>query len=292
MEDAIQKANVLIEALHYIRQFRGTITVIKLGGSVLEHPQTLRHLLEDVVFMETVGMRPVLVHGGGARISHAMAEAGVEPVFVQGRRTTDAKTLALVERILGYELNTQIADLIEELGGRSAPLNFHTTNVLHGEKLILADQNNQPLNLGYVGTVTRVDRRTIENLCYAGVVPVIPSLCEDVSGQKYNVNADTAAVAVARGIGAEKLVYLSDVNGVRRDRDDPASLIDSLTASKALTMIAGGQIEGGMIPKIQACLETLGTGVKKAHIIDGRLKHSLLLEIFTRSGVGTEIVAG
>lgn len=292
LEDAIQKADVLIEALHYIRQFRGSVTVIKLGGSVLEHPESLRDLLLDVVFMETVGMRPVLVHGGGARISRAMKEAGAQPVFVQGRRFTDAPALEIVERVLGYELNTFIANRIEQLGGRAAPLNFRTTNVLFGEKLDLADENGAPVDLGFVGTVNGVDRRTIENLCFAGLVPVIPSLCVGPDGQRYNVNADTAAVAVARAIGAQKLVYLSDVNGVRRDPEDPDSLMASLTASEVESMIESGEIRGGMIPKVQACLDTLGSGVQKAHIIDGRLKHSLLLEIFTRQGVGTEILPG
>ncbi len=292
LEDAILKADVLIEALHYIRKFRGTVTVIKLGGSVLEHPAALRDLLLDVVFMETVGMRPVLVHGGGARISRAMQDNGAEPVFIQGRRVTDAGALEIVERVLGHELNTFIAQRIEQLGGRAAPLNFRTTNVLYGEKLRLEGDNGDPVDLGFVGTVNSVDRRTIENLCFAGLVPVIPSLCQDASGQRYNVNADTAAVAVARAIGAQKLVYLSDVSGVCRDPSDPESLVASLTSSEVEDMIASGEIRGGMIPKVQACLETLGSGVQKAHIIDGRLKHSLLLEIFTRQGVGTEILPG
>lgn len=289
LEDAILKADVLIEALDYIREFRDKITVIKLGGSVLEHAEALRSLLVDVVFMETVGMRPVLVHGGGAAITRAMEAAGLEARFVQGRRYTDDDTLAIVEQTLGYKLNTHLADLIEELGGRAAPLNFRTTNVLIGQRLTL-QEHGQEIDLGNVGTVTKVDRRTIENLCYAGLVPVIPSLCQTPEGQRLNVNADTAAVAVAQAIGAEKLVYLSDVNGVRRDKDDENSLIHSLTAREAAEMIESGLIGTGMIPKVQACLDTIGTGVRKAHIIDGRLKHSLLLEIYTRSGVGTEIV--
>ncbi len=287
----ILKADVLIEALGWIRQFRDKYTVIKLGGSVLEHPDQLRHLLLDIVFMETVGMRPVVVHGGGAAISRAMDEAGLKPRFIQGRRYTDDATRAIVEQVLAYETNEMIADRIEELGGRSAPLNFRTKNdVLIGEKLRLTDDSGQPIELGHVGVVTRVDLSTIHNLCIADIVPVIPSMCRTESGEKLNVNADTAATAVAQALGAEKMMYLSDVNGVRANQHDPSSVISSLTASQARQMIQSGAIDQGMIPKIEACLETLDKGIRKIHVIDGRQRHSLLLEIYTNTGVGTEIV--
>ncbi len=291
MQEAIQKADVLIEALGWIRRFRDKVTVIKLGGSVMEDPNALGHLLVDVVFMETVGMRPIIVHGGGAAISRAMSEAGFAPRFVQGRRYTDDATLDIVEDVLAYKVNEAIAAKIEEFGGRAMNLNFSTTNVLFGEPLQLAGPDGEPLDLGHVGTVTRVDRTTIDNLCYAGQVPVIPSMCiQEATGQKLNVNADTAATAVAQAVGAEKLIYLSDVNGVRRDKDDPDSLIHSLTDEDARELIADGTIESGMIPKVEACLETIDRGVRKVHIIDGRLRHSLLLEIYTNKGVGTELV--
>ena len=291
-ETAIRKADVLIEALGFIRKFRDKVTVIKLGGSVLEDENALRHLLLDIIFMETVGMRPVVVHGGGAAISRAMAEAGLQPKFIQGRRHTDEATRDIVERVLAFETNEHVATRIEELGGRSAPLNFHRTlNVLHGEKLMLPGENGVgDIDLGYVGRVTRVDRSVIENFCYADVVPVIPSMCVDAAGQKYNVNADTAAMEVAVALGAEKLVFLSDVNGVRRDKHDPESLIQSLTVAEARDLITSGVVDAGMIPKIEACLEPLERGVRKVHIIDGRQRHSLLLEIYTSTGVGTEIV--
>ncbi|NQT38933.1 MAG: acetylglutamate kinase [Planctomycetes bacterium] len=289
MEEAIQKADVLIEALHWIRRFRGTITVIKLGGSVMEDPASLVHLLLDVVFMETVGMHPVLVHGGGAAISRAMAEAGLESRFVEGRRYTDNAGLKIVEEVLAYQTNEQLAAKIEELGGRALPLNFRTTNVLRGEQLQLVDTQGEAVDLGHVGRVTEVDCQTIHQICDEGVVPVIPSMCLGGPGGKLNVNADTAATAVAQALEAEKLVFLSDVNGVRRSKDDPDSLLHSLTADRAREMIAGGAIEAGMIPKVEACLETLDKGVHKIHIIDGRLRHSLLLEIYTSKGVGTEI---
>lgn len=294
MQDAIEKAAVLIEAMGWIREFRDKVTVIKLGGSVMEEPEALANLLVDIVFMETVGMRPIIVHGGGAAITRAMAEAKIEARFIQGRRYTDAATLGIVEKVLAGEINESIAAKIEEFGGRAMPLNFvgpTNNNVLFGEKLALPGPDGNPIDLGSVGTVTRVNREVLDNLTFAGQVPVIPSMCETASGERLNVNADTAATAVAQAVGAEKLVFLSDVNGVRRDKNDPESLIHSLTASEAQALIADGSIESGMIPKVEACLETLSRGVRKIHIIDGRLRHSLLLEIYTNRGVGTELVA-
>ena len=286
----------------WIRQFRDKTTVIKLGGSVMEDPEALRHLLVDVVFMESVGMRPIIVHGGGAAISRAMAAENIEPNFIQGRRVTDDATLAIVERVLAGEVNEMIADRIEEFGGRAMPLNFSgmNNNVLFGEKLQLTGDDGEPIDLGSVGHVTRVDRETLDNLTYAGQVPVIPSMCEVEVGTtgetasdraRLNVNADTAATAVAQAVGAEKLVFLSDINGVRSDKDDPDSLINTLTADAARKLIDDGSVEAGMTPKVEACLDTLSKGVGKIHIIDGRLRHSLLLEIFTNRGVGTQIVS-
>jgi acetylglutamate kinase len=289
-QHAIEKADVLIEALGWIRRFRDKVTVIKLGGSVMENENHLRHLLIDVVFMETVGMRPVVVHGGGAAIDRAMAEAGLQPRKIQGRRYTDDATLKIVEEVLAYKTCEDIAHEIEEFGGRAMPLNFRSTNVLFGERITLKDEAGADVDLGHVGRVTRVDRTTIENLCYAGQVPVIPSMCLGPAGEKLNVNADTAATAVAAALGAEKLIFLSDVNGVRRKKDDPKTLINSLTETQARQMIRDGAIESGMIPKVEACLETLGQGVRKIHVIDGRLRHSLLLEIYTNKGVGTEMM--
>jgi acetylglutamate kinase len=278
----------------WIRQFRDKITVIKLGGSVMEDAEALDQLLVDIVFMETVGMRPIVVHGGGASISRAMAEANLEPRFIQGRRYTDEATLGIVERVLAGEINESIAERIEAFGGRAMPLNFvgeTNNNVLFGERLLLPNKDGgAPIDLGAVGHVTHVNREVLDNLCFAGQVPVIPSMCETTSGERLNVNADTAATAVAQAVGAEKLVFLSDVNGVRKDKNDAGSLIHSLTAEEARRLMADGSIEAGMIPKVEACLETLSKGVQKIHIIDGRLKHSLLLEIYTNQGVGTELV--
>ena len=291
MEDAIKKADVLIEAMVWIRRFRDKVTVIKLGGSIMQVEEALNHVLLDIVFMETVGMRPVIVHGGGTAISKAMEAAGIEPVFIQGRRFTDLQTLEIVEKTLAVEVNERIASRIERLEGRAMNLNFETTNVLFGERINLPGEDG-PIDLGHVGKVTRVDRAVVENLCYAGQIAVIPSMCIDEStGGKLNVNADTAATAVAQALGAEKLIFLSDVNGVRTDKDDPNTLIQSLTPTKAREMIASGQIDSGMVPKVEACLETLERGVGKVHLVDGRIRHSLLLEIYTNTGIGTELTA-
>ncbi len=290
MQDAIAKADTLIEAMGWIRRFRGKTTVIKLGGSLLEDRDAIQHLLLDVIFMETVGMKPVIVHGGGSSINRAMDEAKIEPEWVKGRRVTNEAVLSIVEKTLAGEVTKFLTNEIERLGGRAVNLNFAGgSNVLFGEKLFLDDEESGPLDLGYVGNVTRVDRTVIENIAYANQVPVIPSMCIDDAGQKYNVNADTAAMAVAEALGAEKLIFLSDVNGVRRDKNDPNTIIHSLTADEARHLIADGTIESGMIPKVEACLSTLSRGVRKVHIIDGRLRHSLLLEIYTTSGVGTEL---
>lgn len=241
MKEAIAKADVLIEALQWIRQFRGKITVIKLGGSVMEDPRAITHLLLDVVFMESVDMRPVIVHGGGAAISRGMAAAGLQPRFVQGRRYTDEGTLKIVEQVLAYETCEGLASQIQNLGGRAQALNFRSTNVLFGERLHLNGGNGEAVDLGYVGSVNRVDSETILKLCTQGVVPVIPSMCLGEDGQKLNVNADTAATAVPQALDAEKLVYLSDVNGVRRDKSDPDSLLHSLTANEARELIRSGR---------------------------------------------------
>jgi len=291
MEDAIRKADTLIEAMSWIRQFRDKTTVIKLGGSVLESVDALRHILLDVCFMQTVGMRTVIVHGAGARISRAMDEAKIETRFVQGRRYTDAATLKIVERVLALETNEEIAATLEKIGGRAMTLNFESTNVLTGEVLKLADEKGAEVDLGLVGKITNVDRMVIDNLCYAGQVPIIPSMCETTDGTKLNVNADSAATAIATALGAEKLIMLSDVPGVLKDAEDPSSLIDSISATEAKTLIASGAIGAGMIPKVEGCLETLDKGVGKVHIVDGRLRHSLLLEIFTSKGVGTQFTA-
>jgi acetylglutamate kinase len=289
MEHAIRKAEVLIEALSYIRKFRDRLTVIKLGGSAMEDAEALRATLQDVVFMETVGMRPVLVHGGGKPIDRAMEKAGLKPRKVQGRRYTDERTLGIVVQVLLDEINAGIVDQIHQLGGQAIALHSGLLQVLFGEKLLLPGENGEPVDLGRVGQVTQVNCPLIKNYCETGVVPVIPSLALDDHRQWLNINADTAAAAVALHLQAEKLVFLTDTPGILRDRDDERSLITSLNAEDCRQLIRDGIIDAGMIPKVEACLDGLRAGVRKTHMIDGRLRHSLLLEIYTDTGVGTEI---
>ena len=289
-EEAIRKADVLVEALGYIRKFHGKFTVIKLGGSVMEDPESLRALLVDVVFMQTVGMRPVVVHGGGKAITHAMEVAGIEPRWVQGRRYTDQATLDIVARVLAEEINLDLERHINKYGGRAQGLHHKTHQCLFGHPLALPDPaGGPPIDLGRVGEVDEVDALPIENLCLAGVVPILPSLAEAEDDGLLNVNADTAAAAVAVALQAEKLVFLTDTPGILRDRKDPNSLIRGLTPEDCRELIDRGIIDKGMIPKVEACLDSLNAGVRKVHIIDGRVRHSLILEMYTDTGIGTEI---
>lgn len=290
MDEAIRKASVLIEALGWIRRFRGQYVVIKLGGSALEETAAVRQFLGDVVFMETVGMRPVLVHGGGKAISQAMAAAGIEPRFVHGRRFTDEQTLEIVAEVLAGTISRSLVAQIREHGGHAVELSYQTQNCLIGEKLTLAAEDGDAIDLGSVGQVIDMDRHLLEDTCRAGCIPVIPSVVLDRDGNKLNVNADTAAANVARLLGAEKLMFLSDVPGIFLDRDDPDSLISHLSADRCREMIAAGTIDSGMVPKVEAALEALRSGVKKVHVVDGRMPHSVLLEIYSDKGVGTEIV--
>lgn len=293
IEEVSRKADVLIEAMKWIREHRGATVVVKLGGSLMEDEIAMMHLFTDLVFMESVGIKPVVVHGGGAAISQAMKDAGIEPRFVQGRRYTDDATLAVVREELAHKISRSLVDSIKFYSGSAVALSdCFDTNVLYGRKTAQFDADGAEIDLGWVGEVTRVDVDKIREYCDRGVIPVIPSytIVDDGGRNGLNVNADVAATEVAKQLGADKLVFVSEVNGVRTDPNDPASMINSLTAEDAKKLLASGAIVGGMIPKIQSCLKTLERGVKKIHIINGRIRHALLLEIFTSQGVGTEIV--
>lgn len=290
MDDAIHKVEVLVEALEWIRKFRDRYVVVKLGGSALDEPEAVRRCLADVVFMEAVGMRPILIHGGGKSISRAMADAGIEPRFVQGRRYTDDKTLDIATRVLTSEICDSLVDQIRTLGGRAVGFHLNTSNVLIGEQLTLQGENGEPVDLGRVGYVTGIRPELLHTACRAGAIPVLPSIALDATGSPLNVNADTAAAAVAKLIDAEKLVFLSDVPGIFLDKDDPSTLVPHLTVRRCRELIDSGVIATGMVPKVEAALEALEVGVEKIHIIDARIPHSLLLEIYSNKGVGTEIV--
>ena len=288
VQEAIAKAETLIEALGYIQQYLDKIIVVKIGGSIMDDEQALTDMLTDVVFMNTVGMRPVIVHGGGKAISSAMEQRGLEVQFVQGRRYTDQRTLTVVEHVLCSEINNQLVTIIERLGSNAMGLHTLSSCVLLGKKLFL-EEEGRTIDLGFVGQVTGVNSKLIELLCQADTIPVIAPLAIDKAGSKLNCNADTAAGEVAAALKAEKLVVVSDTHGIRRDVKDADSMIEQLNESEILKMIASGTISAGMLPKVDACLRVISAGVSRAHIIDGRFHHSLLLEIFSHSGVGTLI---
>lgn len=290
MEQAIAKAASLIEAMEYIRRFRGRIVVVKLGGSVLDDPCLQKKLLADIAFMDTVGMEPVIVHGGGKAITRAMKAAGLEPLWVQGRRYTDEKTLEIVERTLVREINAPICGALEELGCRAMGMHSLSSCVLFADPLRLAGERGGFIDLGRVGRVRGVNSDLLKTLCAAGKVPVIASVAMDEEGAKLNVNADSAAGKIAVAVEAEKLVVVSDTHGILTDLSDPESRVSTVNESRIREMIDAKIITDAMFPKVEACVEAIEGGVKKAHIIDGRIAHSLLLEIYTDKGIGTEIV--
>ncbi|WP_144999718.1 acetylglutamate kinase [Polystyrenella longa] len=290
MDEAVRKAQVLVEALNWIRRFRGKYVVIKLGGSTLEDRDAINKFLTDVIFMETVGMHPVIVHGGGKAINKAVEAAGIESRWVQGRRYTDPETLQIATDVLAHEICSSLVQEIERQGAQAIGLHFDSENSLIAEKLILKDDSGNPIDLGAVGQVSRVNCDLIKEKCRSGLIPIIPSVGLDENGNRYNINADTAAAAVARDLEVEKLVFLSDVSGIYLDPNDPETLQSHLTIGRVRELIADGTISSGMIPKVEAALEALDVGVHKVHIVDGRKPHTVLLEIYSNTGIGTEIV--
>ena len=289
MEGAIEKAATLIEALSYIQKFRDKIVVVKAGGSFLDADDTRLSVLGDIVFMRAVGIHPVLVHGGGPAISRAMKEARLEPRFVKGLRYTDADTLSIVQDVLINSINKGLVSEIRSLGGLAEPIHTRTRPVLKAEREFSEGEKGEAVDLGYVGRVVEVDTWVLSRLARENIIPVVAPLALGADGQVYNVNADTAAARIAVAMHAEKLVNLSDTHGIRTEPEDPASLASSLTEGRIKELMAAGKITGGMIPKVDCCLTAVEGGVKKCHIIDGRIKHSLLLEIYTDQGIGTEI---
>jgi len=295
MQEAIEKAAVLIEALPYIQSFRGKPVVIKFGGAAMESDEILRNVLLDIVFMEQVGMYPILVHGGGPFISAEMAKRGKEPNFVEGHRVTDEETLDIAFDVLVGQISTKIVGIIREQGGRAQCLWNDGSPVKASKHLLeVRDENGEArwVDVGLVGTVTDVDVEVLMTLCQQGIVPVVPPIAsaQDRDGGRYNVQADTVAIGLAKAMKAEKLVFLSNTHGILTNPLDPNSYLSSATDKDIESLIADGTISGGMLPKARACLEALRSGVHKTHIVDGRIRHSLLLEIFTDEGIGTQIV--
>ncbi len=290
MEEAIRKARVLIEALPYIQSFHDKVVVIKLGGSAMEDSAALDGVLQDLVFMSAVDIRPVVVHGGGPSISREMSRRGKVPNFVRGYRVTDEETMEIVADVLGA-INRDIVRRIDALGGRAESFADPSKSVLRAKrKPPITDAEAGRLDLGLVGTVEAVDTEALTRLSAEHVVPVLAPLGRGPSGETLNINADSAASFVAGAVGAVKIVFLSDTHGITIDPDDDDSLVSTLTENEVNSLVRDGVIKGGMLPKVEACIAALDAGVGKAHIVDGRIAHSLLLEIFTEEGIGTQIL--
>jgi acetylglutamate kinase len=277
-------ADVLVEALPYIRRFRGATVVVKYGGNAMTEPALARHFAEDVVLLQSVGIRVVVVHGGGPQIGELMARLGKEPEFRDGLRVTDAETLDIARMVLVGRVNRGIVSAINVHGPLAVGLS--------GEDAGLIEADVRSPELGFVGDVRRVNPAILERLLAEDLIPVVSTIGSDLEGQAYNINADTVAGAIGGALGAAKLIYLTDVPGLLRDVDDPGSLIDRTTAGELRRLVDEGVLSGGMIPKIAACLDALDAGVGAVHLLDGRVPHVLLLELFTDAGVGTMVEPG
>jgi len=284
-----EKAATLIEALPYLQRFRGKTFLIKVGGSAMDNEMLVSQLMRDLVFLEIAGINPVVVHGGGKAISAAMAKAGLEAKFIGGLRVTTPEAIDLVEQTLSGTINPHLVSLINEHDGRATGI--PGTEVFHARRIQGTAEDGSPADIGRVGEVTACDTDKLLAAVASETVPVISPLGrEEGTGKSLNINADLAAAALARTLKPAKLVYLSDVPGLMRDPSDATTLIPSVTRREADELLADGTISGGMIPKISSALSALDAGVNKVHLIDGRIPHSLLLEIFTKSGSGTEIL--
>lgn len=279
-----ERAAVLAEALPYIRQYHGRTIVIKYGGNAMVDEALKTSVLRDVVLLHYVGIRPILVHGGGPEVSEVMERLGKKPVFVEGLRITDAETVDIVEMVLSGKTNKNIVSIINRAGGKAVGLSGKDGNLIIAKKIY-----RQGIDLGYVGEVTLVNPEIIHLLTNAGYIPVISSVGVSREGETLNINADLVAGELAAALSAAKLVLLTDIEGVLADVSDPSTLISTLTLNEAQAMIAEGRVDKGMIPKLQACLTAVSRGVERAHIIDGRKPNALLIEIFTDQGIGTMV---
>ncbi|MBQ2134905.1 MAG: acetylglutamate kinase [Phascolarctobacterium sp.] len=287
------QVQTLIEALPYLRDFKDKTIVVKYGGNAMLNDQIKNKVLQDVVFLQCAGMRPVVVHGGGPEITAMLMQAGKKSEFVSGLRVTDAESVGIAEMALVGKINTDLVARLNTLGGRAVGLNGKDANLVQAKKHLADVYENGEVNLvdiGYVGNVEHVNTDLIEVLLANGFIPVIAPTGVGSSGETYNINADSVAGEIAGALKAEKLLVLTDVRGIYSDYRDENSFISTLTFEKAQELIIRGKIDGGMIPKVRACITALSGGAKKTHIIDGRAEHTILMEIFSDRGVGTEVV--
>ena len=283
-QEIMRKAEVLIEALPYIQKFNRKIIVVKYGGSAMLDEQLKENVIKDVVLLKLVGFKPIIVHGGGKDISKWVSKAGMEPKFINGLRVTDAPTMEIAEMVLN-RVNKSLVQMVEKLGVHAVGISGKDGGLLKVQKRISGGKD-----LGFVGEITEVNPKVIMDLLEKDFLPIICPIGYDDNYDSYNINADDAACAIAEAVHAEKLAFLSDIEGVYRDKDDPSSLISELHIQDARKLIEDGYVGGGMIPKLNNCIEAIEHGVNRVHILDGRIPHSLLLEIFTNKGIGTAIL--
>ena len=284
MEQLLGKAEVLIEALPYIQRFNRKIIVVKYGGSAMVDEELKKHVIQDVTLLKLVGFKPIIVHGGGKEISRWVNKVGMEPVFINGLRKTDEATMEIAEMVLN-KVNKSLVKLVEELGVLSVGISGKDGGLLKVEKKLSNGQD-----IGYVGEITQVNPKILYDLLEKDFLPIVCPIGMDDEFNTYNINADDAACAIARAVSAEKLAFLPDIEGVYKDPDDKDTLISELTVSEARELITDGFIGGGMLPKLNNCIDAIENGVSRVHILDGRIAHCLLLEIFTNKGIGTAIL--
>ncbi len=291
MEEAIRKSRVLIEALPYIQSFRDKIVVVKFGGSAMVNVMTFQSILQDMVFMKAIGMKPIIVHGGGPHISSEMKKRGKSPLFVNGHRFTDKETLDIAIDVLINQISTSIMKQINDMGAKGVCVWHKDKSPLKARKFVREDDGGAgTVDLGFVGELTEIACESFTNLCEGDKIPIVPPIANGDGGENYNVNADSVASFVAGSMKAEKLVFISNTHGISVDPSDPESFKSTLHEDEVNELIKNDVIRGGMLPKANACISALREGVGKAHIIDGNIPHSLLLEIFTDKGIGTQII--
>lgn len=288
MNEFVQKANVLIEALPYIRTFFGKTFVIKYGGNAMINEELKKAVILDLILLKYIGINPVIVHGGGPEISQMLKKVGKETKFVNGLRVTDDETMEIVQMVLVGKVNMEIVSLINKYGGKAVGLSGKDGNLILAKKHYPDDGSD--IDLGYVGDIDRINPDMLHLLSKEGYIPVVSSIGVGYDGESFNINADLVAGELAAALQAEKLIMLTDVEGIYQDYQDKGSLISALQVDVARDLINSGKIDGGMIPKVEACIRALESGVARTHIIDGRGLHSVLLEIFTDTGIGTMVV--
>ncbi len=284
MQKILQKAEVLIEALPYIQRFNRKIIVVKYGGSAMVDEELKKNVIKDVTLLKLVGFKPIIVHGGGKEISKWVGKVGMEPEFINGLRKTDAPTMEIAEMVLG-KVNKSLVQMVQELGVNAIGISGKDGGLLKVKKKYSKGQD-----IGYVGEITEVNAKVLYDLLEKDFLPIVCPVGLDDNFESYNINADDAACAIAQAVSAEKLAFLTDVKGVYRDPEDKSSLISELSVSEARELIDSGTVGGGMLPKLNNCMEAIEDGVSRVHILDGRISHCLLLEIFTNRGIGTAIL--